>query len=98
MGWIPYSSTYCQTHVGSCGYVPLCQAPKATASQDPNSSGAYLVLEALECGCREPWRVLSRTMWLGRNRCPLIPWVQHPDSSPHAFRLAGGQSRSLDER
>jgi hypothetical protein len=30
MGWIPYSSTYCQMHMGSYSYVPSCQTPKAT--------------------------------------------------------------------
>jgi hypothetical protein len=28
MGWIPHSSTYCQTRMGTYCYVPSCQAPK----------------------------------------------------------------------
>jgi hypothetical protein len=35
MGWISHSSTYCQMCVGSYGYIPSCQAPKATVSQGP---------------------------------------------------------------
>jgi hypothetical protein len=33
MGWIPHSSTYYQTCVGSYCYVPSCQAPKTAASR-----------------------------------------------------------------
>jgi hypothetical protein len=33
MGWIPHLSAYCEMQVGSCGYVPSCQAPVAAASQ-----------------------------------------------------------------
>jgi hypothetical protein len=32
MGWIQHSSTCCQMRVGSFGYIPSCQAPKATTS------------------------------------------------------------------
>jgi hypothetical protein len=34
MGWILHSSIYYQMHVGFCGYIPLCQAPKVAASRD----------------------------------------------------------------
>jgi hypothetical protein len=33
MGWIPYSSTYCQPRVGSYSYILLCLEPKSTTSQ-----------------------------------------------------------------
>jgi hypothetical protein len=33
MGCIPYLSVYCQTHVGSYFYVPLCQALKTDGTQ-----------------------------------------------------------------
>jgi hypothetical protein len=32
MEWIPHSGRYFQAHVGSCGYVPSYQAPKASTS------------------------------------------------------------------
>jgi hypothetical protein len=35
MGWILHSGTYRQMHMRSCGYAPLCQAPKTVASQGP---------------------------------------------------------------
>jgi hypothetical protein len=35
MELISHSSTYCQTRVGSYGYVPSCQVPKVAASQGP---------------------------------------------------------------
>jgi hypothetical protein len=33
MGWIPYSSAYCQVRVGSYCYVPSCQALKTNATR-----------------------------------------------------------------
>jgi hypothetical protein len=59
---------------------------------------AVSVLEALRCNSREPERVPSRVSWLGCNRCPSVPWVEDPNSSPRAFCRACGQSRSLDGR
>jgi hypothetical protein len=46
---------------------------------------AVLILEAPGSGCREPKRVPGWVMRLGRNRCPSVPWVQDPDSSPEPF-------------
>jgi hypothetical protein len=48
MGRYLHSSTRCQTHVGSCGHVPLCQAPKAIASRGLGAGNAYPPLEAPE--------------------------------------------------
>jgi hypothetical protein len=59
---------------------------------------AVLIPEAPGSGCREPRRVPGWVTRLGRNRCPLVPWVQDPDSSPRAFHRAGGRSRSLNGR
>jgi hypothetical protein len=47
MGWFQYSSTNCQLCMGSYGYVPLCQAPTAAASQGPEAGHAYLQQEAM---------------------------------------------------
>jgi hypothetical protein len=33
--------------VGSCGYVPSCQVPKATASRGLGAANAYLLQEEL---------------------------------------------------
>jgi hypothetical protein len=33
MGWIPHSSTYYQTQLGSYCYIPSCHATKAATSQ-----------------------------------------------------------------
>jgi hypothetical protein len=46
MGWIQHSSTCYHVRVGSYGYVPSCQAPKATASQGPVTGNAYPLLKA----------------------------------------------------
>jgi hypothetical protein len=35
MGWIPYSSVYCQVRMGSYCYVPLCQVLKIDATRGP---------------------------------------------------------------
>jgi hypothetical protein len=54
-----YLSIYCQVHVSASGHVLLCQSLNVVASRGPGSSGAYPILKAPECGCREPRRVLS---------------------------------------
>jgi hypothetical protein len=57
MGWIQYLSTYYQMCMSSCGYVPSCQAPKATASRGPRVGNAYLLQEVPGCilqGARVP--------------------------------------------
>jgi hypothetical protein len=38
------------------------------------------------------------SMFMGRNRRPVVPRVLDPDSRPQAFRRAGGQSHSLNGR
>jgi hypothetical protein len=35
MGWIPYSSEYCQVHEGSYCYVSLCQALRTNTTRGP---------------------------------------------------------------
>jgi hypothetical protein len=70
----------------TCGRILPCQAFNVTASRGPDSDGAYPILEVPGRGCREPGRVLSRVMRIGHNRCPSVPWVQDPGSSPRDFR------------
>jgi hypothetical protein len=46
MGWIYYSSIYCQMRMGSCGYVPLCQALVVAASRGLGSAMLIRLREA----------------------------------------------------
>jgi hypothetical protein len=46
MGKIQHMSTYCQMHVGSCGYVSSSQAPTAAASRRLRVREAYPQWEA----------------------------------------------------
>jgi hypothetical protein len=54
MGWIQYSSIYCQMRVGSYGYVPSCQASMVTASRGLGSAMLILLREALGAFHRGP--------------------------------------------
>jgi hypothetical protein len=55
MGWIPHSSTSYQMRVGSCGYVPLCQTPKAAASRAQE--------RAILIRCGQPPGMLDQGPW-----------------------------------
>jgi hypothetical protein len=60
MGWIPHSSTFYQTCVGSYCYIPSCQAHKTAASQGQE--------RAMFICCREPLGMFDRG--------PMsLPWV-----------------------
>jgi hypothetical protein len=49
MGRIQYSSICCQMCVGSCGYVPSCQAPVVATSRDPWSAMLIHLQETTGC-------------------------------------------------
>jgi hypothetical protein len=61
MGWAQHLSTSCPVRVGSCGYVPSCQAPKAAAFRGPRHVNAYPLLKA------------PRRIW---SEAPVLPRVE----------------------
>jgi hypothetical protein len=59
-------------HLGTYGPILSYQTFKVAASREPNSGGAYLILEALRHDRWEPGRVPSWVTRMGHNQRPLI--------------------------